>query len=89
MDIPLPSGSDEVFIRFATSEAASEFCEKDFDGEKTILKGDEEKTYWEKIENDRTVKFKKLAKKQRGRDKLLKKAEKEAAKHLRFDEKTN
>ncbi|ERL88996.1 la-related protein 7 [Dendroctonus ponderosae] len=89
VDIPLPCGSEEVFIRFATSEAASEFCEKDFDGEKTILEGDEEKAYWEKIENDRTVKFKKLAKKQRGRDKLLKKAEKEAAKHLRFDEKPN
>lgn len=86
VDIPLPAGSEEVFIRFSSKDDASEFCNNEFSGEKTVLSGDEEMNYWEKIMNDRTVKFQKMAKKQRGREKLLKKAEKESAKHLRFEE---
>lgn len=86
VDVPLPAGSEEVFIRFNANEAAKTFCNKESYGEKVVIEGEEEKNYWEKIENDRIVKFKKLSKKQRGREKLLKKAEKESAKHLRFDE---
>lgn len=85
VDVPLPAG-EEVFIRFSTDQSAKEFCTKDFSGEKTVLEGDEEQTYWEKIKNDRNVKFSKNVKKQRGRDKLLKKAEKLMAKHIKFDE---
>ncbi|XP_066148052.1 la-related protein 7 [Euwallacea fornicatus] len=86
VDIPLPSGSEEVYVRFGTSEAANDFCKHDFEGEKTLLSGEDEKKYWEKIEADREVKFEKSRKKVRGRYKLLKRAEKELNKHIRFDE---
>ncbi|KAL1516922.1 hypothetical protein ABEB36_000753 [Hypothenemus hampei] len=86
VDIPLPFGSEEVFVRLNNSQAAIDFCTLNLNGDKIILNGDEERNYWDKIENDRMVKFNKEAKKQRGRDKLLKKAEKLATKHLRFDE---
>ncbi|CAG9763148.1 unnamed protein product [Ceutorhynchus assimilis] len=86
VDVPLPAGSEEVFIRFNTAEAANEFKDADFEGEKVVLAGEEERIYWEKIETDRTVKFKKTAKKQRGRDKLLKRAERESTKHMRFED---
>ncbi|KAJ8968768.1 hypothetical protein NQ314_002117 [Rhamnusium bicolor] len=86
VDVPLPAGSEEVYIRFANSESAKEFCTQEFNGERIILENEEEKLYWNKIQNDRTVKFTKSVRKQRGRDKLLKKAEKERAKHMRFDE---
>ncbi|KAJ8915852.1 hypothetical protein NQ315_004666 [Exocentrus adspersus] len=85
VDIP-PTGSEEVYIRFANSESAKEFCNIDFPGQRTVLENEDEKIYWDKIQNDRNVKLSKCVKKQRGRDKLLKKAEKERAKHLRFDE---
>ncbi|XP_050300139.1 la-related protein 7 [Anthonomus grandis grandis] len=86
VDVPLPSGSQEIFIRFSNCDAAKDFCTKDIAGEKSLIDGDEEILYWQKIETDRTVKFKKMAKKQRGREKLLKRAERESGKHIRFDE---
>ncbi|XP_066256466.1 la-related protein 7 [Euwallacea similis] len=86
VDIPLPSGSEEVHVRFGTSEAANDFCKHEFEGEKTLLSGEDERKYWEKIEADREVKFEKSRKKVRGRYKLLKRAEKELNKHIRFDE---
>lgn len=86
VDIPLPCGSEEVFVRFSSSENASEFSKSEYAGEKTVLTGEEEEGYWEKIATDRQVKFQKANKKLRGREKLLKKAEKESAKHLRFEE---
>ncbi|CAG9824166.1 unnamed protein product [Phaedon cochleariae] len=89
VDIPLPSDSNEVFVRFSTHESAREFCSKEFMGEKSILEGEEESLYWEKVQNDRSVKFAKNVKKQRGRDKLLKKAEKERANHIKFEEGEN
>ncbi|KAG5893145.1 hypothetical protein JTB14_000409 [Gonioctena quinquepunctata] len=85
VDIPLPSGSEEVFVRFSSPENAKDFLGQDFPGEKAILQNDEERMYWEKIHNDRSVKFAKSSRKQRGKDKLLKKAEK-MAKHIKFDE---
>lgn len=88
VDIPLPAGSTEVYARFSTNECAQSFCKQEFNGERSILENDEEKCYWEKIQNDRDVKFAKSVKKQRGRDKLIKRAEKEMAKanHIRFEE---
>ncbi|XP_072375387.1 la-related protein 7 [Diabrotica undecimpunctata] len=86
VDIPVPAGCEEIFVRFSNSECAKEFCNKEYPGDKTLLEGDEEQMYWEKIQNDRSIKFSKNVKKQRGRDKLLKKAEKERAKHIKFDE---
>ncbi|KAJ8974616.1 hypothetical protein NQ317_019361 [Molorchus minor] len=86
VDIPLTAGGEEVYVRFSNCECAKDFCSQEFIGERTILKNEEEKDYWDKIQMSRVVKFTKSAKKQRGRDKLLKKAEKERAKHLRFEE---
>lgn len=51
-----------------------------------LLEGDEEKQYWEKIERNKNVKHTKEKKKQRGRTKLLKKADRELGKHIRFDD---
>jgi La-related protein 7 len=48
---------------------------------------DEEKLYWDKIARDREEKLStKRRVKQRGRDKLLKKAEKELGKCIKFDQ---
>nr|XP_023015015.1 la-related protein 7 [Leptinotarsa decemlineata] len=86
VDVPLPAGSEEVFVRFSNSDSAREFTDQDFPGEKVVLHNDEEKVYWEKIQNDRNVKFAKSTKKLRGRNKLLKKAEKNRAQHIKFEE---
>lgn len=50
--------------------------------------GEEEKLYWEKILHDREIKCTKQkgAKKQRGRVKLINKAEKKLAQHVKFDD---
>jgi len=49
--------------------------------------GDEEKLYWDKIAEDRMEKLSKKKRfKQRGRDKLLKRAEKELGKCIKFDQ---
>jgi len=48
---------------------------------------DEEKLYWDKIARDREEKLNTIKRvKQRGRDKLLKKAEKELGKCIKFDQ---
>lgn len=48
--------------------------------------GDEEKSYWDKISEDRLEKLGKRKRvKQRGRNKLLKRAEKELGKCIKFD----
>ncbi|KAF5290271.1 hypothetical protein FQR65_LT11604 [Abscondita terminalis] len=52
----------------------------------TLWKNVEEVKYWQRIEESRNAKLKHATKKQRGRDKLLKKAEKQSAKHIRFDD---
>lgn len=49
--------------------------------------GNEEKSYWNKISEDRMEKLSKKGRiKQRGRDKLLKRAEKELGKCIKFDQ---
>lgn len=79
-------GSEEIYIRFANGISAESFCLSEFGNERVLLKDEEERLYWEKIRKDRTDKFTKTCKKQRGRDKLLKKAEKELGKHLIFND---
>lgn len=86
VDVPNQVGSEEAFLRFNSNEAAKQFCTKDFMGDKTILTDEDEKSYWDKINKDRLLKFQKLSKKQRGREKLLKKADKDTVTHLRFEE---
>ncbi|XP_044753555.1 la-related protein 7 [Coccinella septempunctata] len=86
VDVPFSSGCEEIFVRFPTNEAAEKFCTEEFGANKNILEGEEEQVYWKKIEIDRTNKFQKSRKKQRGKDKLLKRTEKHLAKHTRFDE---
>lgn len=84
MDVTV--GSEDMYIRFSNNTSAQKFCSSEFGNERCLLKDQEEKLYWEKIQKDRNDKFSKSSKKQRGRDKLLKKAEKELGKHLRFDD---
>lgn len=80
-------GSQEIFVRFASGKGAESFCESDFKGKLSILTGEEEGKYWEKIESckDEKMKKEKRNNKQRGRDKLLKKAE-QLGKHIHFDD---
>lgn len=53
----------------------------------SIFLDNEEKLYWNKIEQDRKEKLHdKKRFKQRGRDKLLKRAEKELGKCIKFDQ---
>lgn len=47
---------------------------------------DEEKVYWDKIARDREEKLSRKDKKQRGREKLLKRAEKQLGKCIKFDQ---
>ncbi|XP_060520486.1 la-related protein 7 [Cylas formicarius] len=85
IDIPKP-GCQDWYVRFGDSEAAKEFCTKEFGEEKVVLTDQEEASYWEKIQGDRTIKLEKQNKKQRGRDKLMRRAERESLKHIRFEE---
>lgn len=86
VDVPFSSGSEEIFVRFPSNEAAEKFCTEEIGAFRNILQGEEEQMYWKKIEIDRINKFQKSKKKQRGKDKLLKRTEKHLAKHTRFDE---
>ncbi|XP_003489548.1 la-related protein 7 [Bombus impatiens] len=86
--IDVEDGSCFAYVRCDTSEAAQAFIQKsDEERNMRILEGEEEKMYWDKILHDREEKLSKKVKiKQRGRNKLLKKAEKELGKHIKFDE---
>lgn len=86
VDIPQITSGNEIFLRFSNSESASNFCKSEFNGEKNVLKGTEEECYLKKIEEDRNKKFCKERKKERGKDKLLRKAQNEFAKHKKFTE---
>uniref|UniRef100_A0A6V7L5J3 La-related protein 7 n=1 Tax=Bracon brevicornis TaxID=1563983 RepID=A0A6V7L5J3_9HYME len=86
--IDIREGSHVVYVRCHEQEAAKKFMEKYCDDKALVLlTGDEEKAYWAKMAQDREEKLaKKDRPKQRGRDKLLKKAEKALGKHIKFDE---
>ncbi|CAL7952130.1 unnamed protein product [Xylocopa violacea] len=85
--IDVDDGSYLAYVRCDTNEAAQTFIQKSNEERlMTILEGEEEKMYWDKILSDREEKLNKKVKvKQRGRNKLLKKAEKELGKHIKFD----
>ncbi|XP_047368970.1 la-related protein 7 [Vespa velutina] len=86
--IDVSESANEVYVRCDTSESAQFFIQKS-NKEKNmiILKDEDERIYWNKILQDREEKLsKKVRVKQRGRSKLLKKAEKELGKHIKFDE---
>ncbi|XP_031827273.1 la related protein 7 [Nomia melanderi] len=86
--IDITEGSFLAFVRCDTPEGARALAQKsDEERHMTILEGEEEQVYWDKILHDREEKLgKKIRPKQRGRNKLLKKAEKELGKHIKFDE---
>lgn len=81
------SNTNEGYLRFADNSAAVRFCDSDYKGQSAaILKDNEEEEYWRKINADRSQKLKKNQKRLRGREKLLKKAEKVLGKHIKFDD---
>ncbi|XP_029174094.1 la-related protein 7 [Nylanderia fulva] len=86
--IDVTHGSCEAYIRCDTVEAAQSFVQKSYEGRcLTVLKDDDEKSYWDKIARDRDLKLNKKGRiKQRGRDKLLKRAEKKLGKCIKFDQ---
>ncbi|XP_034944207.1 la-related protein 7 [Chelonus insularis] len=86
--IDVRDGYTCAYVRCDTAEASENFVKKYADDKTVnILQGEEEKAYWDKMMKDREEKLtKKDRVKQRGRDKLLKKAEKELGKHIKFDE---
>lgn len=86
--IDIDEGSYQAYVRCDTAETAHALAQKTTqEKQMTILNDEEERMYWNKIEQDREEKLnKKVRVKQRGRDKLLKKAEKELGKHIKFDE---
>lgn len=86
VEVPVTLASDEVYLRFVAPENANEFCASNPKGQGIVLTGEEEKQYWEKIKTSRDARLNKDVKKQRGRDKLLKRAERELGKHIRFDD---
>jgi len=52
-----------------------------------MFSGDDESQYWNKMLSDRAQKIRNnIRVKQRGRDKILKTAERELGKHTRFDD---
>ncbi|XP_046838555.1 la-related protein 7 [Vespa crabro] len=86
--IDVSESANEVYVRCDTSESAQFFIQKsNKEKNMVILKDEDERIYWNKILQDREEKLsKKIRVKQRGRSKLLKKAEKELGKHIKFDE---
>lgn len=85
--VDILEGTNEAYVRFSTASSAAHFVEEKPFGSLEILSGDEETNYWNKIKQDRAEKFsQKIKVKQRGRDKLLKRVERELGKHIRFDE---
>lgn len=80
-------GSSEAFLRCSTPAAAQQLVSSTPWQQVEILKGDAESQYWNKMISDREQKFaNNIRSKQRGRDKILRRAERELGKHIRFDE---
>ncbi|XP_046393000.1 la-related protein 7 isoform X2 [Ischnura elegans] len=84
--IDVKDAASAAYIRCHSAEAAKELI-KDIPWEdRSVLEGSEEKEYWDKIMKDRAEKIdKKIRVNQRGRDKILRKAENLMGKHLRYD----
>lgn len=85
IDVP-STASEVIYIRFSNNDYAEQFLKCTFNGAKSLLKDTLEKEYWDKINKDLELKVNKDKRKQRGRTKLLKRAERELGKHIRFDD---
>ncbi|XP_069487084.1 la-related protein 7 isoform X2 [Ambystoma mexicanum] len=95
--VDLLEGDTECHVRFKTPDDAQVVVDKqtDLSSDKkwnlSILSGDHEQRYWQKILVDRQAKLNRPREKKRGTEKLIAKAEKirlaktqEASKHVRF-----
>lgn len=85
--VDVNDGAFMAFVRCRDSGISKQLNSKKLGTSSTILSGEEEKNYWEKILKDRHEKMtnKSLRANQKGRTKLLKKAEKALGKRIRFD----
>jgi RNA recognition motif-containing protein len=85
--VDVMTGANEVFLRCSTPAAAEELVSSVPWKLVEILKGEDESQYWNKMLSDRAQKIRNnIRVKQRGRDKILKTAERELGKHTRFDD---
>ncbi|XP_072164847.1 la-related protein 7-like [Diadema setosum] len=99
--IDLPDGESQGYIRFKSAEGPSSVLQgsktgdlKDLQISMSLIEGDEEKGYWERLKLDRFNKLnskekRKKNRKARGVNKLLQKAEQvtsKASSHIRFDD---
>ncbi|XP_069097708.1 la-related protein 7 isoform X1 [Pleurodeles waltl] len=96
--VDLLEGDTECHVRFKTPEDAQVILKQQNElarekkWELSVLSGDHEQRYWQKILVDRQAKLNRPREKKRGTEKLIAKAEKirlaksrEAIKHIRFD----
>ncbi|PNF30606.1 hypothetical protein B7P43_G06138 [Cryptotermes secundus] len=80
-------GTNEAFLRCSTAAAAEQLVSSAPWQQVEILKGKDESQYWAKIISDREQKLSNnIRAKHRGRDKILRRAERELGKHIRFDD---
>ncbi|XP_037517559.1 la-related protein 7 [Rhipicephalus sanguineus] len=91
--VDVMEGDSVAYVRCADPEGAYQFIEnqkESFCGALSLLTGDEEKSYWEKINLDReTRRNQKTRQKKRGVEKVMAKAQKMMEKknlHIRFDD---
>lgn len=84
--VDVKEGDSSMHVRFASPEAALEYCEHSSWPKSKVLKGEKEVAYWNKIQEERQGKLSKnVKKKERGKDKLMRKAENILRKHITFD----
>ncbi|KAL4122099.1 hypothetical protein QTP88_014494 [Uroleucon formosanum] len=83
--------NSEAYVRCDCQETAVKIAEENRWPQTRLLTGEEEKLYWDKISRDREIKCtkQKETKKPRGREKLIKKAEKRLAQHVTFNQGDN
>lgn len=91
--VDVMEGDSVAYVRCADAESAQKFVsteKESFCGSLSLLGGEEEKAYWEKINQDReTRRSQKTRQKKRGVEKVIAKAQKLMEKknqHLRFDD---
>nr|CAD7408412.1 unnamed protein product [Timema cristinae] len=85
--VDVSPGSCEVYLRCMSSEAATKLVQDKPWNNIDILQGEEEKSYWDKIKKDRKDKFTgNIKPRLRGRDKLIKRAEKALGKHIKLED---
>lgn len=91
--VDVMEGDSVAYVRCADAEGSRQFIEnqkESFCGSLSLLSGDEEKSYWSKINLDReTRRSQKTRQKKRGVEKVMAKAQKMMEKknlHIRFDD---